>query len=260
MKLIKQIFYRNKTLGYLGLINLIFFSGLSLYAVFNETQILGINSMIKPIKFASSVWIYSWTMALLLYYLNDQKLVQNFSKMAFGVFLFEIVAIISQALRGELSHFNKSNLYGIVLFSLMGIAIFSITFYTLYLAWIFIRQKTFTISASFALSIQIGLVLFVVFSLFGGYISQQFAHTVGAADGGKGLPIINWSVKYGDLRVAHFFGIHSLQLIPLFGYLISKKYNESVALKAVWIFSILYLVFVCFTAVQAFLRVPFIAM
>jgi hypothetical protein len=65
------------------------------------------------------------------------------------------------------------------------------------------------------LSIKIGLIYFVIFSLLGGYISSMPGHTVVAIDGGKGLWFINWSTCFGDLRVAHFFGIHGLQIIPL---------------------------------------------
>ncbi len=32
---------------------------------------------------------------------------------------------------------------------------------------------------------------------------------------------MNWSKAFGDLRVAHFFGVHSLQAFPLLALLIS---------------------------------------
>jgi len=81
----------------------------------------------------------------------------------------------------------------------------------------------------------------------------QMAHTVGAVDGGEGLPLVNWSTINGDLRVAHFFGLHGLQIIPLFALWLSKKWNASNSkqIMAVLFLGLLYAGWIGFTFYQA---------
>jgi hypothetical protein len=81
-------------------------------------------------------------------------------------------------------------------------------------------------------------------------MASHLAHTVGAPDGGAGLPVVNWSKQYGDLRIAHFVGVHALQLLPLFGFYIAKQ-NRSVQL-----FSAVYFIFTSLLFIQAIMCVP----
>ena len=256
---IKTLQNRNKLLTKAGSFFLVLSICLSVYACFNSTTVLGINSMIKPIKFGLSTWIYSWTLAYLLFYVNNQKKVKWFSYLSVFVMLFENGVITIQAFRGNISHFNQSEIVGGILYALMGVFIVWLTTATLILTLRFVFQKTYSISAPFALSIKIGLLLFVVFSFFGGYMSLLNTHNVGGKIGGQGLPLVNWSTLYGDLRVAHFFGIHSLQIIPFVGFYIANKIkNERKATNMVWLIAVLYFIFITTLAVQSLMGLPFL--
>ncbi|MFC4213324.1 hypothetical protein ACFOWA_19170 [Pedobacter lithocola] len=210
-------------------------------------------------KFALSIWLYSWTMAIILNYVADQRKVKIYSWVAVVAMCFEQAAITIQALRGQQSHFNSSDAFGIIIFALMGIFILTITLWTAYITYIFFKQKEFKLQPALVLSLKFALVYFVIFSLFGGYISSLKGHTIGASDGGKGLFFLNWSTTFGDLRVAHFFGLHSLQLIPIFGYLVNKYFSTNKALQLVKLFSLIYLIFIIFTLIIALNEHPFYA-
>jgi hypothetical protein len=216
----------------------------------SDTTVLGINAWIKPMKFFFSIWIFVWTMAWYLAYLNDKRRVQRYTWAVVIVMIIEQVIITWQAANGRLSHFNTTTPFYQGLFYFMGLAIATLTVWTGVIGYYFFKQKQFNVPMPYIWGIRLGIILFVIFAFEGGVMARLLSHTVGAPDGGPGLPIFNWSREYGDLRVAHFIGIHSLQIIPLFGYYIAKT-NRSVQL-----FTVGYFIVTVFLLVQAFRQMP----
>jgi hypothetical protein len=215
-----------------------------------DTIVLGINAFIKPAKFFISITIFCWTMAWFMDYLYQQRKIRVYSWMVVFVMSFELFVITWQAANGRLSHFNISTSFYQLLFILMGVAISILVAWTGYIGYLFFRQKAFTVPMPYIWGIRLGIILFVIFSFEGGIMASHLSHTVGAPDGGEGLPVINWSKHYGDMRVAHFIGMHALQVLPLFGFFIAKN-NRGIQL-----FSAAYFLFATLLFVQAMMAIP----
>jgi hypothetical protein len=249
---LQQLKLRNQILYNFGWCCLLAMVVCIILIVFTQRQVLGINAWYKPMKFFLSSAIYAWTMGWLLYHLPVYKQVYFFSWIIVIVLAFETIYIALQAGRGMLSHFNTSSaLYGIM-FSLMGIAITIMTIGTGYMAMQFFLYKFPQLPASYLWGIRLGMIVFVVFAFEGFLMASKLRHTVGAADGGAGLPVLNWSRNHGDLRVAHFFGMHALQLLPLFGWYVSRS---TIAVTTI---SIFYFIAVTLLLIKAMAGRPFV--
>jgi hypothetical protein len=216
----KTLFTRIKNLSpafyYCGLGHFILYVLLLIISLFDHRQLMGINLWIKPMKFALSIAIYSLTWPLLLQYLPFEKVKKRFTNFSVFAVTFEMIAIASQAARGQLSHYNVNGAYNALVFSLMGVVIVSQTLFAIYMGYLFFKVKAEQITAGLLWAIRLGIIMASIFALEGGLMASRLSHTVGAADGGAGLPFFNWSTIAGDLRIAHFLGLHALQILPLF--------------------------------------------
>ncbi len=205
---------RNTALVGFGMINiLLLLLGLVMFSI-DDTIIAGINAWIKPMKFSLSIVIYAWTFAWLLEYIPDEKKRRLISRMVIVCMAVENGLIYMQAFRGVRSHFNVQTAFDGAVFYTMGIFILINTFVVLYTLVLFF-SKNITLGGSILWAWRAGLILFFLGGISGGYMSAVLTHTVGAVDGGPGLPFVNWSTVAGDIRSAHFITLHGLQAIPI---------------------------------------------
>lgn len=245
---------RNAVLYYFGCACLLASLVCMMLMLVTATQVLGINAWIKPFKFFLSSAIFAFTMAWIMVYLEEEKKVALYSWVVIVVLAFETIYITYKAAIGQLSHFNISSAFNGMMFSLMGIAITIMTLWTAYIGYYFFIKTLPGLPRAYVWGIRLGILFFVLFAFEGGLMAARLSHTVGAADGGAGIPVINWSTKYGDLRVAHFLGMHSLQVIPLFSWYIAKN------AKTTFILAAIYFILTSLLFVQALSGKPFIAM
>jgi len=224
-----------------------------------------INHLIDTVKKESPV-IY-WTVMIYTFTVGYLLSVYPFSKIKKAIIdnlvgwtlLFEVGIIVYQASRAVQSHYNQQALLDGVLFGLMGLFIgINVLIMILFLIET-IRLKLKTTKTT-QIALLCGWIIIIVGSWVGGEMISQLSHNVGVNDGGEGLPLVNWSTKGGDLRVAHFFGLHGIQVIPLIGLWLQNKLGGS-SNKTIIItiaFAILYAAWIGFTFYQAKQGIPLI--
>jgi hypothetical protein len=235
---------RNETLFYFGFFCLALAAVFLLLSKLTSTQVYNISAWYKPFKFALSTALYAFAMAWFCHYLNAFNITM-FNWAVIILLGFEIAYIAFQANKGELSHFNVSTPTYSILYSLMAFAASAVSIYTAYIGFLFFTQDFPELPGYYVWSIRLGIVLFVIFSFEGFVMGSKLTHTIGGPDGGEGLPILNWSTKFGDPRVAHFIGMHALQVLPLLSYYLLKNN------KATFLLAFLYAALAIFTLVQA---------
>ncbi|WP_431200410.1 hypothetical protein ACRQ5D_21975 [Mucilaginibacter sp. P25] len=174
-------------------------------------------------KFALSIGSFCWAMGWYTWYLKLPGQVSVYSWVTILLLAFELIYIALQAGRGELSHYNRSSPLYAALYSGMALAATFVTLHTGYIGLLFCTTDIPELPGHYLWAIRIGIFLFVVFAMEGAVMGGRMSHTIGGPDGGRGLPFLNWSRKFGDPRIAHFIGMHALQILPLIAFYVLKN-------------------------------------
>ncbi len=206
--------------------------------VLDPQVITGVRGWIKPLKFAISISIYSLTFLWLLTFVRGRRwLVHTFATLTALALGGEMVLIAMQVARGTTSHFNVATPFDAMVFNTMGMLIILVAVCCLLVGiWLLFQKLP---DPAFAWSLRLAVLVTFAGMMTGvlmvgqttpaqeaagaaGMQQTSGAHSVGIEDGGPGLPLVGWSTEGGDLRVAHFVGLHALQVLPLGAWLLNR--------------------------------------
>jgi hypothetical protein len=164
---------------------------------------------------------------------------------------FEVLYIALRAFQGQQSHFNVSTPFSAALFSVIALAATAATIATAYIGLLFRTNNFPELPAAYIWAIRFGIFLFVIFAFQGFTMGSRLSHTVGAINDNSDLFVLGWSKRVGDLRVAHFLGMHALQILPLAAFYLLRN------VKCIALVAAVYAIMAAYSWVQALKGTPF---
>lgn len=167
---------------------------------------------IKPCKFGLSMCAYAVAFVWLSQYITAQrKLFQTMSVAALIGGVLELGGILLQTIRGISVHFDTATMESLCISLVVRFAILPVAIAALIVYCMLAKERN--LPPVVGLSMKWGVFLTII-----GFIPGIMMMVPGLVPGHHpGLPFLGWSVVSGDLRAAHFVGIHALQVLPIIG-------------------------------------------
>lgn len=182
----------------------------------DERSLRGVSVWVKPLKFLASVGLFSISTAWFIGLLPDHRRDSLPVRVVVWTILlaggFEIAYITLMASLGQASHYNFSNAVHVALYSAMGAGALAMTATQPLLAWQIVRHGRGDLPSVWRDSVVLGLMLTFLLGAGAGGLLGGIQPPAGA-----GLPVVGWHLGGGDLRPAHFIGLHAQQFLPLAG-------------------------------------------
>ncbi|RFU45457.1 hypothetical protein D0B32_22865 [Paraburkholderia sp. DHOC27] len=222
----------------------------------------GIDAYDKPLKFQLSLATYLLTLGWMRRYLSPTGMqgrsVYFISEVPCAMAWLEMLYILWRASRGQASHFNISTALGSALYSLMGVGAGALLAGSAVLAVMLAHHPRERLDPAYLLAVRASLWMTVILGGFAGvFMSMHMSHWIGGvASDANGLPLLQWSRTGGDLREAHFLGIHAMQIVPMLAALITRDRNRPRAHRNVRLLCLIYAVTTVATFLQALAAVP----
>jgi hypothetical protein len=185
----------------------------------DERTLRDANVWWKPLKFLLSVGAFSLTTAWFVGLLPEARRRARPVRLVVATVVaaggFEIGYIVLQAALGEASHYNVGDALHGTLYTLMAIAAIALVATQGVLAVELGRHAALG-DGAWRTSVIAGLALTFVLGIASGMPLGGLQ-----PPSGGGLPVLGWHLA-GDLRPAHFLGIHAHHLLPLAGFALDR--------------------------------------
>jgi hypothetical protein len=218
---------RQRLLAYLGAAMAILAAVCLLAMLVDGRSINGVSVWTKPAKFAVSFSAWLWTLAWawgVLAPLARQGVTARI--VLWGTVIaggYEQLWITWRALLGQPSHFATDPV-GAVAYGLMGLFAVLLVAMAALLGLLVLLRGDPAQPRPWRLAVGLGLMIAgVMGGLTGASISAFQGPQIGGTPGdAAGLAPFFWSRDGGDLRVAHFLGVHAMQAVPALALLGAK--------------------------------------
>ena len=241
-------------------------------SVFDHRLFQGVSVWHKPWKFQISTVLYWWSLTWFISYFGTTEqfsLSRRFIVwMSLIAGLFEVVYISWQGAFGLASHYNTSSPFYGAMYTAMAVFAVLLTSTSGVLGYTVLRAHSQTYATSVALrhAIGWGLIISSVLGIVTGAIlggrTNSGGHWVGGTtNDALGLMVLNWSRDGGDLRVAHFFALHAMQILPVMAVLficLTPNMSPNTSKRFIWLLAAGYAGFCIFTLKQALSGIPFL--
>ncbi|MEU6246917.1 hypothetical protein [Glycomyces sp. NPDC047010] len=220
---------------------------------FDDRTILGESVWVKSFKFGFSFFTYCLSLAWLLSHMTKLRR----TGWAFGT-LFAVISaaevgvIVAAAAMGTFSHFNASDdaFNQVVQMAFQFVPVMFLANVVIAVLVLFQRIGDRAVTAVIRWGLLLSsLGMFAAFFIVtvggqgqrtqvdanGAEVPLNAGHGVGDLDG-NGMFLTGWSTTGGDMRVAHFIGLHGIQVLIGVGMLLAfLQMRQSLAARNAWL-------------------------
>ncbi len=219
--------------------------------VLDPRQLLGEPVWLKPAKFYVSFLVFVVTLLYFFSFVPERRrLLRGMGGILSTCIGLEMLIVSIQAARGVRSHFNVATPFDRFIFMSMGALIVVVWCTVFVVSLVLLRAKL--ADRVLASTLRMGLFVTLVGMGLGFLMTQPRAtqleslqagaqpvelgsHSFGGNDGSPGLPLVGWSRTAGDMRPAHFIGLHALQVLPLFALGLARRKQRSESRDLAWV-------------------------